>query len=127
MISGKKYERMTADEYVSMISDHGFLGDPLLQTQHLIGMSKWEKVADDFIIGHHQVRSGNLRYTGESRQKEEMRGHSHASNELYYRKMPNGTWKFAGLKPFIRWNEHDFQHVFRGFESPAPKELRSQQ
>ena len=23
-------------------------------------------------------------------------------------------WKFAGLKPTVRWNEHDFEKVFKG-------------
>ena len=119
-VMGKKFERMPVDEYIAMISDPGFLGDPLLQAQHLVGMSKWEKLDDDFIVGHHQMRAAHMRYTDETRAHEEMRGHSHASNEHYYRRMPDGTWKFAGLKPSIRWNESNFRHVFRGFEVPPP-------
>jgi scytalone dehydratase len=108
---------MTPDEYIAMVSDPGFMGDPLLQTQHLIGMSKWEKTRDDEIVGHHQMRVGNLRYKDESRQVEEMKGHSHASNTHYYKKV-DGVWKFAGLRPEVRWNEYDFEHVFTGFEAP---------
>jgi scytalone dehydratase len=116
-VSGKKWDAMRPDEYISMMSDPGFLGDPLLQTQHLLGMSKWEKITDDYIVGHHQLRAAHLRYADESRAVEEMRGHSHATNEHYYRKV-DGEWKFAGLKPYIRWNEYEFEHVFKGFQAP---------
>ena len=42
-----------------------------------------------------------------------LKGHSHATNEHYYTKV-DGVWKFAGLKPTVRWNEHDFEKVFKG-------------
>lgn len=116
-MSGKKWDSMKADEFISMMSDPGFLGDTLLKTQHLLGMSKWTKMSDDFIIGHHQLRAAHLRYTDETHAAEEMRGHSHATNEHYYRKI-DGVWKFAGLKPTVRWNEYEFESIFKGFKAP---------
>lgn len=43
-----------------------------------------------------------------------LRGHSHATNEHYYRKTSDETWKFAGLKPRVNWNEHEFEKGFKG-------------
>jgi scytalone dehydratase len=108
---------MPADEYIKMMSDPGFLGDPLLKTQHLLGAVQWEKISNDYIIGHHQLRAGHLRFTDETHTVEAKRGHSHATNELYYRKV-GGVWKFAGLKPEVRWNEYEFETIFSGFECP---------
>ncbi|PWY66773.1 NTF2-like protein [Aspergillus heteromorphus CBS 117.55] len=45
---------MSAATFVDMISRSGFLGDPLLRTQHLIGATKWRKVDDHRIEGCHQ-------------------------------------------------------------------------
>jgi hypothetical protein len=53
-------------------------------------------------------------------------GHSHVTNEHYYRKV-EGTWKFAGLKLTVRWNEGRFEAAFKGSykkgEVVAPKRL----
>lgn len=108
---------MKPDEYLAMLSDPGFLGDPLLKTQHLLGASRWEKVNDELIVGMHQVRAAHVRFADETFHTEEMRGHSHATNEHYYRKV-DGQWKFGGLKPTVRWNEEDFENVFKGFKTP---------
>lgn len=32
-VSGRKWDEMDADEFIVMMSDEGFLGDPLLKTQ----------------------------------------------------------------------------------------------
>jgi scytalone dehydratase len=108
---------MDADEFIVMMSDEGFLGDPLLKTQHLLGASEWVKVSDTEIIGHHQLRAAHLRYAAPDHRVEEKRGHSHATNEHYYVKV-DGVWKFGGLKPYIRWNEYEFESIFKGFEAP---------
>lgn len=108
---------MEADDFVKMMSEPGFLGDPLLKTQHLLGMTEWIKVSDDEIIGHHQLRAAHLRYTAPDHKVEEKRGHSHATNEHYYKRV-DGVWKFAGLKPYIRWNEYEFESMFKGFTAP---------
>ena len=46
-------------------------------------------------------------------QRVDRRGHGHATNEHFYRKV-DGVWKFAGLRPTVRWNEYDFERVFKG-------------
>ena len=48
------------------------------------------------------------------------RGHGHGTNEHFYREV-DGIWKFAGLKPKVRWNEYDFEQISKriSFEDMA--------
>ncbi|KAF6803652.1 scytalone dehydratase [Colletotrichum musicola] len=107
----KIWEAMPAEEFIAMISDKSVLGNPLLKTQHFIGGSRWEKVSDTEVIGHHQLRVPHQRYTDASRKEVAVKGHAHSYNMHWYRKV-NGVWKFAGLNPEIRWSEYDFEAVF---------------
>lgn len=117
-VSNKKWDSMPAEDFIAMMSEPGFLGDPLLKTQHLLGATEWVKISEDTIIGHHQLRAAHLRFTAPDHKVEEKRGHSHATNEHYYKKV-DGVWKFAGLKPYVRWNEYDFESIFGGFTCPT--------
>ncbi|KAL4784955.1 histidine phosphatase superfamily [Aspergillus varians] len=45
-----------------MISNPHFLGNPRIHTQHLIGVTKWEKVSETQILGHHQMRVAHQKY-----------------------------------------------------------------
>lgn len=110
-----KWDAMSAEKFVEMISSNGFLGDPLVKTQHLLGATVWESISDTEVIGHHQLRAAHLRFTGPDMQRVDRRGHSHATNEHFYRKV-NGVWKFAGLRPNVRLNEFDFDKIFKGIE-----------
>ena len=108
-----KWDSMPAESFVRMVSSDGFLGDPLVKTQHLLGATEWEQVSETEVIGHHQLRAAHLRFTGPDMQRVDRRGHSHATNEHFYRKV-NGVWKFAGLRPTVRFNEFDFEKIFKG-------------
>ncbi|GIJ97949.1 centractin-actin-protein of the dynactin complex [Aspergillus viridinutans] len=108
----RKWSDMAAEDYMAMITDIDFLGDPTIKTQHLLGESWWEKISDTEVIGHHQLRAAHQVYTDSSLQTVKLKGHGHATNEHYYRKI-DGVWKFAGLKPTVRWNEYQFEDVFR--------------
>ena len=116
------WEAMPAEDYIRMVSDPGFLGDPLVKTQHLLGATQWEQLSETEVIGHHQLRAAHNRFTDLTFQRVDRRGHGHATNEHFYKRI-NGTWKFAGLRPTVRWNEYDFEHIFKGikFEDYAPK------
>ncbi|KAJ5365810.1 Scytalone dehydratase [Penicillium concentricum] len=111
----KKWDSMAAEEYMAMVTHPGFLGDKTIKTQHLLGQTWWEKVSDTEVIGHHQLRAAHQVYETEALETVKLRGHSHATNEHYYRKV-NGIWKFAGLKPNVRWNELRFDEVFKGLD-----------
>ena len=115
-----QWDAMPAEAYIQMVSDAGFLGDPLVKTQHLLGATWWERVSDTEVIGHHQLRAAHNRFTDRTFQRVDRRGHGHATNEHFYRRV-DGVWKFAGLRPKVRWNEYDFEQVFKGisFEDMA--------
>ncbi|GAQ06010.1 probable scytalone dehydratase [Aspergillus lentulus] len=108
----RKWSDMSAEDYMAMVTDIDFLGDPTIKTQHLLGESWWEKISDTEVIGHHQLRAAHQVYTDSTLQTVKLKGHGHATNEHYYRKI-DGVWKFAGLKPTVRWNEYQFEDVFR--------------
>lgn len=106
------------------MSSPGFLGDPHIRTQHLLGATRWEKVSENLVVGHHQLRAAHQVYTGEGEDEGDgfglkglgrvgFQGHSHASNVHWYRRV-DGVWKFAGLKPEVLWNEGAFEKVFKG-------------
>lgn len=104
---------MTAAEFMAMVTDENFLGDPCVKTQHLLGFAKWEKISETEVVGHHQLRAAHQVYTAADLRTVKLKGHSHATNELYYKKV-DGVWKFAGLKPRVLWNEGPFEAVFKG-------------
>lgn len=79
-----KWDAMSAEKFVEMISSDGFLGDRLIKTQH-----------DTEVIGHHQLRAARLRFTGPDMQRVDRRGHSHTTNEHLLRK---GQWRLE-----VRW------------------------
>lgn len=102
---------MPADDFVEMASNPQFLGNPLLKTQHFIGLSRWEKVSDTAMVGHHQVRVPHQRYTDHSFKTVTIKGHSHGGATVWYTKV-DGVWKFAGLEPHERWFEYDYDKMF---------------
>lgn len=108
---GKLWEAMPADEYVAMASDPHVLGDPLLMTQHFVGVSKWERVSETEVVGYHQLRVPHQRYKDASRQQVAIKGHAHGSNKHWYQKI-DGKWKFAGIQVEMRWGEFDFEKLF---------------
>ncbi|KAM3519023.1 hypothetical protein NHJ13051_007778 [Beauveria bassiana] len=107
------WETMPADDFIAMVSDGDFLGDPCVKTQHLLGASRWERVSETEIVGHHQLRAAHQVYTEPDLKTVKLQGHSHATNKHYYTRV-DGVWKFSGLAPLVRWNEHDFEKVFKG-------------
>lgn len=114
---------MPSEDFIAMISDNSVLGDPTLRTQHFVGASRWERVSADEVIGHHQLRVPHQRYDkdptpgaaapGEAPARVTLKGHAHSANTHWYKKV-NGVWKFAGLRPDIRWSEYDFDQIFAG-------------
>ncbi|KAJ5035557.1 uncharacterized protein L3040_008023 [Drepanopeziza brunnea f. sp. 'multigermtubi'] len=119
------WPKMSAAAFVKMVSSPNFLGNPCLETQHLLGARRYERVSDSRIIGYHQIRAAHQVYTTPALEEVRHKGHVHASNVHYYAKV-NGEWKFAGLKPTVRWSEHEFERVFRDIyedmEMPAVDE-----
>lgn len=112
---------MPASDFLAMISDPSVLGNPLLRTQHFVGGSRWEKISNTEVIGHHQLRVPHQVYTNASLKEVKVKGHAHSYNKHWYRKV-DGVWKFAGLAPEIRWGEYDFEKVFESGRQEFGKE-----
>jgi scytalone dehydratase len=102
---------MPAEEFIALMSNPAFLGDPLLMTQHLVATTKWELVSPTEAIGHHQIYAPHQKYKDASKAEVLLRGYAHGTNKHWYSKV-RGTWKFAGLQPDIRWTEYDFDKIF---------------
>jgi scytalone dehydratase len=102
---------MPAEQFVAMASDPHFLATPLLSTQHFIGGSQWEKTSEDEMTGRHQMRVAHQRYTDESRKTVALKGHAHGSATMWYRRV-EGVWKFAGVRPDVRWYEYNYDKMF---------------
>ncbi|RDA83077.1 hypothetical protein CP532_2557 [Ophiocordyceps camponoti-leonardi (nom. inval.)] len=107
------WKAMPAKEFMDMVTSDGFLGDPCVKTQHLLGATRWERVSDTEVIGHHQLRAAHQVYEEPELINVKVKGHGHATNKHFYKKV-DGVWKFAGLAPHVRWNEFDFEKVFKG-------------
>ncbi|CAI4217116.1 unnamed protein product [Parascedosporium putredinis] len=118
----KIWEAMPSEDFIAMISDNSVLGDPTLRTQHFVGASRWERVSADEVIGHHQLRVPHQRYDkdptpGAAAPARPRPRHPQGPRPLRQHPLVqkvNGTWKFAGLRPDIRWSEYDFDQIFAG-------------
>jgi scytalone dehydratase len=102
---------MPLDEYIDMARATTFLGDPCTLTQHLVGMSHYERHSDTEVEGRHQVRAAHQVYTGTDLKEVRLVGTAIASNVHWYQKV-DGVWKFAGLRPTVLWSEGDFAKVW---------------
>jgi scytalone dehydratase len=105
------WEAMPKDEFIMMASDPRFLGNPLLKTQHFVGLSTWKKVSDDEIEGTHQLRVPHQKYADSSLKEVAVKGHAHGIATMWYKRVEQ-EWKFAGVCPQIRWSEFDYDKVF---------------
>lgn len=101
-----------------MVSDEGFVGDPLVDTQHFIGASKFERLSDIEVVGYHQLRAAHQRYKNLDKKEVEAKGHGHAVIRHSFKNI-DGKWRLAGLKPTVRWNEFDFGRVFKGHKETS--------
>ena len=125
----KLWEAMPSDEFIGMASDPHFLGNPLLKTQHFIGLSTWQQVSEDEVVGTHQLRVPHQRYTDSSMREVAVKGHAHGTATMWYRRVDD-KWKFAGVCPHIRWSEFDYDKVFAAgkdhFGEKGEKEVKGE-
>ncbi|KAK5993542.1 Scytalone dehydratase-like protein [Cladobotryum mycophilum] len=130
-VNDYRNDALPATEFVSMVSSPGFLGDKNVDTQHLMGACKLQKLSEDKIEGKWQIRAAHQRYreevvrypgvetTAKTKGGDRavlLTGHSHATITLFYKKV-DGAWKWAGIVTDIRWNESGFDKMFAGFEA----------
>ncbi|PSN73804.1 NTF2-like protein, partial [Corynespora cassiicola Philippines] len=113
---GMEWPRMSAADFVAMMSRADQLGNPLVSTQHLLGGSSWQRTGTTEITGVHQIRAAHIRYAADQsgNKSESILGiaHSHAVVEHLYRKDGNETWKLAGVRPTVLFNEGNLSAIF---------------
>lgn len=109
---------MPSDQFVNFMFHPGFVGDPLVNTQHLLGATKFVQISPDEVHAFIQIRAAHQRYTGPDKQTVENKGHGHAMIRHKYIRV-EGVWKFAGLRPEVRWNEFAFDKIFVHFDPAA--------
>lgn len=112
-VNNVKASNMPRSQFVGMMRDELFLGDPLIASQHLIGATKWERVSDDEVVSRHQSRAAHMRYADEKRRDVAVKGHGHGVVTTFFKRI-DGEWRWAGIKTLVIFNEYDFENVFRG-------------
>ncbi|GES64664.1 scytalone dehydratase [Aspergillus terreus] len=112
-VTGESLKVVSRDEFVDIVSSENFVGDPLVDTQHLVGASRFTRASEDEVQGFHQIRAAHQRYTSPDKTQVEAKGHGHALIRHDYKRM-DGKWLLAGLRPTVRWNEYDFEKIFKG-------------
>ena len=104
---------MAVTEYLRIVASSDGLGDLDLKTQHLLGATRWERVSETEVIGHHQIQM--------ALQKGQRSGSSHATYEHYYKRIGE-DWKLAGVKPRVWWSKGGLGGVLQG--RPVDGEMR---
>jgi scytalone dehydratase len=110
-VMGKIWEQMAAEEFVGMVSNAHFLGNPRIKTQHLIGAGQWVQVGMDEIIAFNQMRVAHQKYVDDELKEVLYTGHAHGKATIRFRRVDT-EWKFAGLTPDIRWAEGEYAKIF---------------
>lgn len=95
-----------------MMQNPLFLGDSNIDSQHLLALSKWEKISDTEIHSSHQSRAAHIRWN-EGRKTVAAKGHGHGVVKTIYKKV-DGEWKWGGIETRVRFNEYEFEKVFLG-------------
>lgn len=111
-VNNAKADAMPAADFVKMMQNPLFLGDKNIVSQHLLAVSKWEKLSETEIKSSHQSRAAHMRYE-EGGEKLAAKGHGHGMVTTSYRKI-DGVWKWAGIETKVDFNEHEFERVFVG-------------
>ncbi|KAL3430240.1 Scytalone dehydratase [Aspergillus tetrazonus] len=102
---------MPAPDFLAMVSNERVLGNKRFKTRHFVGITKWELNSDDEIVGYHQMRVAHQKYADDDLKEVAVKGHAHGKGTIWYRKV-DGEWKFAGIRPEIRWSEYDHDKIW---------------
>jgi scytalone dehydratase len=111
-VNNSTADKMPAKSFVEMMKNPLFLGDRNIDSQHLLGLSKWRKTSDTEIVSQHQSRAAHMRWN-EGREDIAAKGHGHGLVTMFYRKV-DGEWKWGGIATKVDFNEHHFEDVFVG-------------
>jgi scytalone dehydratase len=111
-VNNSTADKMPSESFVEMMKNPLFLGDKNIDSQHLLGLSKWRKSSDTEIVSQHQSRAAHMRWN-EGRGSIAAKGHGHGLVTMFYKKI-DGEWKWGGIATKVDFNEHEFEDVFVG-------------
>jgi scytalone dehydratase len=111
-VNNSKSDSMPAAAFVEMMKNPLFLGDKNIDSQHMLGLSKWEKTSDAEIVCQYQSRAAHMRWD-EGRKMLAAKGHGHGLVTMFFKRI-DGEWKWAGIATKVDFNEHQFEWVFVG-------------
>lgn len=127
---------MPAADYIAMMSSPATLGNPLVATQHILGLASFERTSENEITGTLQVRAHHLRFASDG--CGDMNGYEKGINrkvlasatgyarlQHFYRRDAEGTWKIAGLQPTVLFNEGDLKALFALKEDKVARGVHS--
>lgn len=113
LLGGELHESATPQQVAAQVSN--LIGDPCLQTQHLLGASRWVRLDNDTVEVEHQARVAHQRYAAASSAEVVNHGHGHGALKQTFQKV-EGKWKMAGFLPTLSWAEFDLE----GTLNPKP-------
>lgn len=102
---------MSSDDFITMLSSPDLIGNPLIFTQHLIGVGSYECLSENEISAIYQVRGAHQSYSDSSLKVVARRGHGHGNVKHWYKRI-DGVWKLAGVRPELYWAEHELSKMF---------------
>ena len=106
-----------------MMSSPSALGNPLVATQHLLGLPSFQRTAEDEITCTLQVRAHHLRFASDgcgdvngfdkgTGRKVLASATGYAILKHFYKRTKEDTWKLAGLQPTVLFNNGDLKALF---------------
>ncbi|CRG88298.1 hypothetical protein PISL3812_05327 [Talaromyces islandicus] len=105
-LQGELHEDLSPDAYAEILSSAKYLGSKRLKTQHLLGVSKWERLDDGSVKVAHQIRVAHQRYADDALSTVANKGHAHGVTTHWFRKI-DGHWKLEGVAPKLEFFEYD--------------------
>lgn len=107
------WPKMSAAEYIRRSRNEKWMGNPAIQTQHLIGASYYKRITIDEVEARHQIRAFHQIHNNGTLSTATLRGHGASGSTHWYRKI-DGVWKLSGIRPSLYWTEKNSDHDFEG-------------
>ncbi|KAE8344381.1 hypothetical protein BDV24DRAFT_160523 [Aspergillus arachidicola] len=96
--------------YIRQISNPRQLGNPSIQTHHLIGACKWTRYSESHARVIFQILAAHRRAT--QGDDAAVLATGHGANTMDFVRV-DGEWKISALKVEVLWMDGDFHGVFK--------------
>jgi scytalone dehydratase len=94
---------MQREVLILIASDLQFLGNPLLNTYHFVGLSTWQKISPDEILETHPLREPYQWYTDINLKEVAVKGHAHGIDVVQVRGGRMGLCRGVRADPMSRF------------------------